>query len=202
MRIGLDIDGVICDFNHGYVKELIRANGYVIPPRVKSWDIKNDPDTWDYAVPYGFSHEVNEEVWKDISNSYSGGYFWRQLPSLLSRDDRKRLNNIMDDHDVYFVSKRPLSMHGATIEWMQEYFPHPHLTVLLSNKKGLIASGLQLQAFFDDKPKNLEDILRACGTTCACFLIDQPWNRDFNHPYITRISSIFAGLEELDRIVI
>jgi uncharacterized HAD superfamily protein len=190
-RIGIDVDGVLCDFNHAYLHKLIDHTHIGQP----DWNPVYDPNCWHWPTKYGYTEEHNSHVWSSISadDMYSDD-FWGSLDVICSLEDYELLQDLHTHEDLYFVTNRPLTQKQTTESWLQEEMGLQLPTVLISDRKGHIAHGLNLQVFFDDKPENLLDIYRACGNSCALFLIDRPWNKDCTTPLVTRVSSIAEGM--------
>lgn len=197
MRFGIDLDGVLADFTHGYVQ------------LVKAWtgkDIPEVPQTWNWDMDNGVTREENTEMWKHIRSS---SFFWSGLrpmgdPSALY----EALLELRDVGDLYFITTRPgVSAKEQTEEWLQGHFPLIQPTVLIDGGgKGPLARGLTLTHFIDDRPENIEDVASWSPAT-RVFLKNAPYNRSFSPnepPYVdfTRVTDFldFARYVNLSRV--
>lgn len=61
--------------------------------------------------------------------------------------------------------------------------------VLIAKDKGAVAKMLQLDAFFDDRPKNCVDVLEAMPNALV-ILCDCMHNQDFSDPRIPRLNDL------------
>lgn len=181
----IDVDGCLADFNtaFGRLMEQVSYDQVTVP--------RTPPTKWNWIEDY--HKDVVNDAWKYVKTS---GVFWRDLMSLPGTDWMlERLNDLSKaGHCVYFVTSRP--GHRAKIqteEWLEAYGA-VRPTVLISHDKGHTARGLHAHMFVDDKPENHLDVLRQCGSSCRCVLLDQPWNQDWNHPYVTRVFSLDLAL--------
>jgi 5'(3')-deoxyribonucleotidase len=186
LRIGIDIDGVLADFTSSYIRELDRLNNTITdigPKDIKEWHFERQH----------WPQEVVEQFWNTVARE---GYFWRGLDRL-TENDPYYVSDLIERHDVYFVSKRPLTVKAATEAWMYDHYGWGQRlpTVVLSNHKGHVAYGLELDIMFDDKPANLQDIMHHSPKT-DLYLISQPWNQTFEHPYIHRVTTIKEGMQQ------
>lgn len=200
LRIGIDVDGVLADFNRPYVDVLCERAGQ---PRYE-YDPTRYPNRWAYEddiVPPA----VTKQFWKDQRNWNNATIevegFWSSLPTLASHEDRCAIRRMAWEHDLFFISNRPLHLRDVTEEWIQENICLMHPLVMHSRAKGAMAVGLDLHAMIDDKPKNLHEIMSACGTSCVPILLDQPWNKEEQSPYIIRVGSLREAFEVVEREV-
>lgn len=189
LRLGIDVDGVLADFDPAYQRELNRIGGTNIPPYI--------PTMWHHENPAGFSRETVEEFWNTTAQAPA---FWADLLPIAGRNP-STVRTLADHHDIIFVSKRPLHLQRTTAAWIDRHITLGGVT-LHSNHKGHIACGLELDAFWDDKPENLMDIGKHSPNTRR-FLIDQPWNQIYSPkirplPYsVERVKDIQAGFDKL-----
>lgn len=177
----IDVDGCLANFNIPFARlmEQVSYGRVTVAP--------GPPIKWGWVDDY--PKDVVSAAWEHVK---ANGVFWRNLPALPgARWTLERLNDLADGgHDVYFVTSRPGHLAKIqTEEWLQEHGAVCP-TVLISHDKGHVVRGLHATVFVDDKPDNHLDVLRQCGTGCRCVLLDQPWNRDWNHPYVPRVFSI------------
>lgn len=170
--IGVDVDGVLADFNAAFIEFMIQVTGRdLFPPR--PFDIP----TWSYPAFYGYTPAEETKAWKLIETS---PYFWRDLPQypdtpaamLYLNAERKT------GADVYFVTSRPsLSAKAQTELWLRDAgYDYP--TVLISGRKGMCAGALLMDAYIDDRWENAIDVVERTDTTV--YLMDRPWNRAYS----------------------
>lgn len=187
MKVGMDIDGVLADFNAHYIKLICRCTGRdLFPPGY-------EPLCWEYPESLGYAKAEIGLVWDDIKAS---GSFWTSLPNYPDTTEiMTKLFNLRDKgHDIYFITTR-VGYHCKlqTERWLyQRWGVAP--TVLISKSKGMVAAGLELDMFVDDKPENCIDIVKHMGPNHT-YLLDRPWNQDFDHKYIPRIKSAMEMFE-------
>lgn len=179
MRLGIDVDGILADFNTAFIPRVITVTGRdLFPPR--PFDIP----VWDYPAHYGYSKEENTAVWKSIT---ADRYFWYDLEPY---DDIAASivylgNKAAQGHDLYFITSRPgLAAKAQTEAWLYNQFRQcdlyrnlPAITVLISSAKGLCARALQLDAYIDDR---WENCLEVAVPTKTC-LLHRSWNAEQAH---------------------
>ena len=178
--IGIDIDGVLANFNKAYREILIKTTGRDLIPEeaCRSGKPGEEPPVWDYAAHYGYTRDEDRATWKAIRESHT---FWRNLNALPGTRgflwdldiDTELANN---PPEVYFITTRPgYSVKSQSVEWLSEYgvdFP----TVLITRgNKGQLAAGLGLTHFLDDKPENCMDV-KAARPECAVYLLSCRYN--------------------------
>jgi len=148
LRIGLDIDGVLSDFNAGY-RDL-----FVETTQKDLFNGEVDPPCWNYHTGYGYTDKEMVAVWAAIREDHG---FWERLAPYPGAT--KFLTNLFwrrSTMDVYFVTTRVgREVKLQTERWLARHgFPNP--TVLIAKgDKGAIAAGLGLTHVLDDRPENL-----------------------------------------------
>lgn len=186
MRVGVDIDGVLADFNTRFIEAVIAVTGKDLFP-LHPFAIP----TWDYPQHYGYTHEEVSDVWKTITANRA---FWMTLPPYLGAMDLiawLREKSQEGYFDLYFITSRPgvmakyqtevwLSVHSGDIAWTP--------TVLISSQKGQCADALRLTHYIDDRWENCHDV--EAHTTATVFLLDQPWNQTPEPGAVQRIEDI------------
>lgn len=177
MRIGIDCDGVLCDFNQSFINRVIQVTGKDLFP-LRPFDIP----TWHYPQFYGYSEEEmafpNGPVWASI---IADDTFWYKLfPYDGVVEFLCQLNS--NEHEFYFITNRAGVMVKAQTEnWLDfhsfglktEAFGYP--TVLVSSEKGMCARALKLDLYIDDNTPNCLDVNAASPTTRVVMLA-RPWN--------------------------
>lgn len=181
LRIGVDVDGVLADFNTSFIERVIKVT------RIDRFGKGFIPTTWNYPESVGYSPEDVAAVWEDIERD---PYFWRNLPAYAHTAQvltyLSHLQHI--GHDVYFITARPgVVAKKQTEEWLQykcrmQYLAAPSPTVLISRDKGGCADVLKLDIYVDDRVENVFDVLAmAQGNDpphAVVFMFRQPWNAE------------------------
>lgn len=190
MRLGIDIDGVLADWNHAFITLLVKTSGRdLFPPRPFPITM------WHYPALYQYTPREITTAWSNIHHS---GNFWESLPgypetrhvatALQARETLRR-------DDLYFITARPgLHAKVQTESWlMKQGIFKP--TVLLSERKGHCALALDLDAYIDDRLENIRDVVWASPGTRA-FLLTRDWNVHYPTPVgATRVASVVEFLE-------
>lgn len=189
MRIGLDIDGVLADFNAGFIQRCKEVTGEdKFPPNYI-------PHTWNYPQALGYSEAQVSAVWENIKRD---PMFWAKLPAYAHTDDflHALCDQTWNEHDVYFVTSRlGLRSKLQTEDWLDAHF-YPFATVLISSKKGASALALDLEIYIDDKTENCEDVKQF--SNADVFMLARPWNE--NRPGIIRCEFSFFAAELFGRL--
>lgn len=190
MRIGVDLDGVLADFNSDFMNLMTTVTGR---------DLFGHPrkaiTCWNYPVDqFGYTKEEFNRAWQAVEKSDS---FWRRLgdyplaPTVLAQ-----LDDMAGAHDIYFITSRVGQQAKLQTEcWLNARgFAWP--TVLVSSAKGACAKALKLDLYIDDKTENCTDVV-ACQPKCQVLMLSQPWNTKL--PGIPRITlaDFLAVLEEV-----
>lgn len=190
MVIGLDVDGVLADFNTAFINRVVEVTGRdLFPPR--PFDIP----TWNYPEHFGYTKAETSKVWEEIKKDPE---FWSTLPSYdetRSVLDALWVRRVLGD-DVYFITNRMgVQAKKQTERWFRGMHRFENATVLLSAAKGTMAIGLQLDAYIDDRWENALDV---SVTTTRTFLLNRPWNTEYgNRPNVNRVSSVTDFLNQI-----
>jgi uncharacterized HAD superfamily protein len=185
MRVGIDCDGVICDFNRNFIERTVLVTGRDLFPK-RPFDIL----TWEYPESYGYSNSEVSKVWEDIKRDPT---FWSGLPSYTGTFEALsmlRLREYNDGDEVYFITARPGYRPKQQTElWLRAHSGDPTWTptVLISSDKGGCCKALKLDKYIDDRLENVED---ASATGTDTYLMDRPWNRQPHHGDIVRVTSV------------
>lgn len=167
MIIGVDVDGVLADFNRDYIEKVIDLSGRDLFP-ARPFDIP----CWSYPEHYGYTRREVSEVWTQIKLSAN---FWVNLQGYPSTEGfLEFLDSLDGNNDIYFVTSRVgIRVKHQTETWLYEHgFNKP--TVLISSEKGLCANALKMDYYIDDKNENVRDVVEVSGADC--FMLAQPWN--------------------------
>ena len=173
MKLGIDIDGVLADWNHSFIETIIAETGEDrFPPR--PFEIP----CWDYPQYYRYTEAQIRHVWDAIRADPS---WWRCVePYAETRLVLHTLRSLVLDggHDVCFITDRKgARVKTQTEQWLQTYNYWPVVpTVLLTANKGMVVAGLELDWFLDDKPEHVLDAIAA--RVPRVYLLDRSWNRE------------------------
>ena len=174
MRVGFDVDGVLANFTWAFSRE-----AHILDPLIPI--IGNSAqETWRFP----WSNRFYDKVWDEVDNTYN---WWMGLEPLVTQEEINAINFLINNHDVFFITNRKrtkgYSAETQTRLWLQSIgILADHATVIATNSsKGLLCSALDLETFIDDKPKNVEDILRD-STTSPC-IIDRKYNKEVDTIY-------------------
>jgi 5'(3')-deoxyribonucleotidase len=164
--IGVDIDGVLAEFNSGFAARLRAVTGRDLLPE----DITNPP-VWNWPTHFGYTEQEVSKAWDDC---WQDPEFWLNLDAIgwvdMFFEDLAEL-----DADVYFITDRKgINVKLQTECWLQEYGCEAP-TVLIAGDKGPLAKALRLTHFLDDRDKNCQAVAEATDT--QVFLLDRNYNR-------------------------
>ena len=193
MKIGIDCDGVLANFNHAFVELTVRVLGKdLYPGPAGTFDIF----TWNYPEFFGYTSSDVTKVWDHLKSDPD---FWLNIPAYKNtKQAMKVLANLQQsNNDIYFITNRMgVNAKRQTEKWLDRFDMMP-TTVLLSKEKGFCATALALDAYIDDKWENCVDVAMQ-NDTIKVFCMDQPWNHTkVSDLKIIRVSSILEMLSYL-----
>lgn len=193
MKLGIDLDGCLVDFNSGYIDLLIKARGEDLFPPDRNDE--NFPPVWFYEREFGYG-DVEGEVWGQIKES---PLFWQNLKPLHNAREALQLLDVytlLNVADVYFITHRSgRDVKGQSEEWLIRngvYLP----TVLIAGDKAPIIQALNLDFYIDDKPETITQ-LDGLKFPRHLYLKDAPYNRHVKLEYGKRIGSVAEALMEV-----
>ena len=154
--IGIDLDGVLANFNSAYVKRVIEVTG---EDRFGVIDWQTFPSCWSYDVAAGYTEQQITAVWKSIKKD---PWFWQSLSPIPGAIETLEVLDRMrhEGNDIYFITNRP--GYGAklyTERWLASYscsIP----TVIISANKGLYVTDLGMDAYIDDNTPSANEVMR------------------------------------------
>lgn len=200
MKLGIDIDGCLANFNHAYAGLLIEAGGDKLPA---GW--REDPafpPVWNWDQHFGYSAEDINKIWR--RHIAKNPKFWLDLAPLEhAKDTVKQLNRLSRaGDDVYFLTHRMgYKAKQQTEEWLSLLGMHTPTVCLVEHKvPAVIALGINF--FIDDKLDtvlNVERSIKAGGIpkTTKLYLKDATYNKDNGlAPLYIRVGSIKEALEK------
>lgn len=188
LRIGIDVDGILADFNTPF-RELVKAQTGISLPEISS----NYPDTWYYHKVGGVTNEQDKLLWKTIANDPC---FWENVPEYpdaIGFLERLKLDFYHDD--IYFITSRSGdNAKKQTENWLEDlWFNGP--TVLISSNKGYCCKALKLTHYLDDRNENCQDV-RDTSIDTNGYMLDRPWNeKQYDVPVLFKINEFLNILE-------
>ena len=171
LRIGLDIDGVLADTDRPALEAIGRHYGRQLDiDDWRSWRLSDSfPDL--PGVDESSDSLFSDEAFMS-SLPYVPGAIWGTF-ALARRG-----------HRLFYVTSRAERLRSCTGRWLgANSFPIGELLIAPGSKVG-IAWELKLDLFVEDSARNALEL----AEVCPVYLFDYPWNREVNHPNITRVS--------------
>lgn len=191
MRIGIDLDGVVADFNRDFMDLMV-----FVTDRDQFGTPRPPITCWNYPVDqFGYTKAEFSFAWQQVERS---DHFWRQLAAYDGAlAVLAQLDALADaGHDIYYITSRPGKQAKLQTEGWLNARGVDWPTVLISSAKGACAKALNLDLYIDDKTENCQDV-REQAPTCQVLMATQPWNREL--PLVPRIdlTQFLAVLKEI-----
>jgi 5'(3')-deoxyribonucleotidase len=172
MRLGIDIDGCLANFQLGWSQIYERwYPGELDRSKLDQWD----------AIVAGTHFEKDADFWEwsDVAN------IWRQLPVMpgaqgglweLRRQTRNNVKGGYPLHEFHFVTNRSRKTEMDTEGWIIEHFRFVRREFELIPKLHFLdnKSEAPVDVWIDDSPIVLAE-LRDAGKTAIKF--NHPWNK-------------------------
>ena len=177
LRIGLDVDGVLADFNPAYIELLTKQTGIKFPEVNDQY-----PDTWNYDRAAGVKKEDETAVWNIIKGSED--FWFKLLPYHNVCAFLVWLKYLRQD--TYFITNRCGSAKSQTERWLHKAgYPEP--TVLISSEKAMVCKALNITHYIDDKNENCNDV-KCYASRTKGYMLKRPWNEPIES--VPRLSSL------------
>lgn len=157
MRLGIDLDGVVADFNAGWMERYNRHfAGALTPDQVVHWD---------GLVPITHFTDM-DEFWAWAQEGTSS--IFRELPCYDGACDT--LAGLAHDHDVVVISSKYDWAIPDTLEWLAEHrFPTREIHFTWNKPS------VDCDVYLEDAPHNLERLVRERPQATVCRFV-RPWN--------------------------
>ncbi len=192
MNIGIDIDGVLADFNSSYIMLLEELSGKPLRQPDDEW-----PDHWNYDAELVGPLIINE-AWRHIHEEH----FWLGLdPTEEYCETINELNRLhIDGHSIYFLTNRPGKWALVdTVEWLEENGANDPEVIIAKDAHDKAAHALKrkIDFFLDDKPENCLAVNEVCPNV---YVLDRPWNRTWDNKTIKRIQHPLEMLTDIQEV--
>jgi uncharacterized HAD superfamily protein len=164
LRLGIDLDGVVADFNHGWTWRYNRD----FPGRLDRELIADDVVEWD--APTLLSHFRDmDEFWTWAETCAEGRSLFHGLdpyPDAIPALDALRAAG---HHIVILTTKPEFSIHD-TYDWLaRQRVPSTEIHILDDKTK------VECDVYLDDANHNLDALLAAHPAATVCRFV-RPWN--------------------------
>jgi len=158
MRLGIDLDGVVADFNRGWTSLYNREFGATLSPSlVTGWD--QIPDLTHFEHMGDFWHWASD---------IGGSSLFRQLDPYPGAVDA--LRSLSRRHAIVIVTTKPRFAVHDTFAWIAEH-RIPTREVHITDRKWKV----DCDVYLDDGPHVLEGLIRHRPQATVCRYV-RPWN--------------------------
>jgi 5'(3')-deoxyribonucleotidase len=158
LRLGIDLDGVVADFNTGWMTRYNDEYGT---------NLTSDQVThWGAMIPLTHFASITD-FWRWARNDDGPGLF-RHLPMLPGA--HSALERLSKHHQIVIITTKPRWANAETFSWIGDN-AIPTREVHIIGKKWLIDCDIYL----DDGPHNLEALVAHRPDRVVCRFV-QPWN--------------------------
>ncbi|KRF13676.1 5' nucleotidase, NT5C type [Paenibacillus sp. Soil787] len=167
MRIGVDLDNTILDGTSSHLHYYNLASGL-------SLTADDVNDFYIYRL-YGWSPEERDEVFRQ----YGHDIHWNSQPYPMAIE---ALGQLIQDHQVSFITARPEKFRTVTTDWLKLYkFMYHNIT--FTENKLQACTDLKIDVLIDDAPHYAEEF---AYQNKPVILYDQPYNRHIANNMVYR----------------
>jgi 5'(3')-deoxyribonucleotidase len=158
MRLGIDLDGVVADFNRGWMDRYNRDFGTSLSP--------DQVVTWDAMIDLSHFEDMGDFwAWANLSDDLG---LFRDLP--LYPEAKPSLDRLAQNHEIVIITTKPPGTEAHTFEWIGEH-RIPTREVHITGEKWRV----DCDVYLDDGPHNLELLVRERPDRTTCRFV-RPWN--------------------------
>jgi len=158
VRLGIDLDGVVADFNGGWMSRYNDENDTRLSPDMLT--------TWD-AIPGLTRFSSMAEFWAWARNNGGPGLF-RHLPVFPGA--KEALQRLYRDHEIVIITTKPPWANAETYSWLGDN-DIPTREVHILGEKWRV----DCDVYLDDGPHNLESLVVERPDRVVCRYV-RPWN--------------------------
>ena len=177
LKLAVDIDRCLADFNQEYVAKVIELSGRDLFGLAKV--SPEFPPVWNYPEEFGYSDAEVAAVWRSIKKDHNFWLSLDELPGAVEAIGRLNVARLYG-HDVHFLTSRPgFASKYQSEEWLRARGMDVP-TVILADDKTPYMSLLGIDAFVDDRLKNVNLCMRTVRLgrlNTRVYLVDAPYNR-------------------------
>ena len=158
LRLGIDLDGVVADFNAGWIERYNAQFGAeLLPEHVDIWD-----------APTLLTHFTNmREFWGWARTAGEGASIFRVLQPYHGAIDA--LQRLARDHRVVIVTTKPHFAVHDTFEWIAEHRIPTREVHIVDDK-----TTVHCDVYLDDADHNVRALVGARPESTVCRFV-RPW---------------------------
>ena len=158
MRLGIDLDGVVADFNRGWMRRYNDDFGTSLETgQVVTWDAMVD-----------LTHFGNTDEFWTWANANGRNGLFRDLP--LYPGAVEALEQLAVRHELVIITSKPPGHEAHTYEWIGRH-RIPTREVHITFEKWRV----ECDVYLDDGPHNLEALVLERPDRTVCRFV-RPWN--------------------------
>jgi 5'(3')-deoxyribonucleotidase len=159
LRLGIDLDGVIADFNAGWIERYNAQFGTdLMPEHVDIWD-----------APTLLTHFTDmREFWSWARTAGGGASIFRILQPYHGAIEA--LHDLAGRHDVVILTTKPTFAIHDTFEWLAEHRVPTREVHIVDDKTTVVCD-----LYLDDADHNLSALVASHPAATVCRFV-RPWN--------------------------
>lgn len=191
MKIGLDIDNVIADFDKGIMESFLELD-----KQKRNQGIINSGGLW-IADMFDWSREEVDE------------FFELHMEDLAKRLEvragaREYMTRLMKDgHELYLISNRVYPAYKepvrVTLDWLaRNEIPYTELIITKSIDKTEECRSCGVEIMFDDNPENCHYLI-AGGIRCCCVMTDYPLSQREGLEHVNNWEELYRYICEMQK---
>jgi hypothetical protein len=173
MKIGIDLDGVVADFETAFKAAATQYLGFT--------DFREE---WDM----GLSHQDADKLLQTVLKKQPD--LWLNLGTYLTYRQITRLCKLAIKNDLYFITSRKSPKNGPSAQYQSQHWLEglgiPG-AVIVTEQKGYICSYLGIDYFIDDRP-SFCDAVQSYSCNTKTFILDRRYNRMYSNAYVKRVT--------------
>jgi 5'(3')-deoxyribonucleotidase len=160
LRLGIDLDGVVADFNAGWIEHYNAQFGTdLLPEHVDIWD-----------APTMLTHFTDMgEFWSWASTAGAGASIFRVLQPYHGAIEA--LERLSREHHIVIVTTKPAFAIHDTYEWLAEHRVPTREVHIVDDK-----AAVDCDVYLDDADHNIEALLATHPDALVCRYV-RPWSR-------------------------